>query len=262
MRRSSLVLVKWLRPLDYTIGSGYVPVSHAVMATWSNGFLDGEDTEDIRADNACEGAVYVQPKVLPNPYVRRVGNFEVDLVMADNSTRTVRVQVRPGSYPQEILKLRKAEAAEAGGDAARCGFIKDVTDIRFVEGEGGPLCPWQIVADNPALVDEQTPFEDREETPWACQALGLSGDPHLTTDGAGRVWLATVTDGRVRVLVRDSPQRPWEEQTPAFDEEDQFSDPCIMCTPDGRIYVMATRVGGRSVLRRSVDQGRTWEAPV
>jgi len=260
IRRTALTLVKWLRPVDYTIGSGYVPVTHAIMATWSNGFIDGEDTGDIRTDNACEGAVYVQPKILPNPYVRRVGEFEVDCIMADDSTRTFRVQVRPGSYPQPIVKLRKAAAAEAGGDPAKCGMIKDVTNITFVSGEGGPLCPWQVVADNPVLVDQQTPFEDAQETPWACQMLGLSRQIHSTVDGAGRIWRAMNDEGRIRVLVRDSPQRPWVERSPAFDEKDAFQRPRIMCMSDGRVYVGARRIGGKCVLRMSPDDGMRWEA--
>ena len=88
----------------------------------------------------------------------------------------------------------------------------------------------------------------------------LPGDPHLAVDYAGRVWLAFRSKGNIVVYDRDSPQRPWRERTPAFQEHDHTA-PCIMHFPDQRILVTATRWGGHSELMESRDYGHTWSRP-
>jgi len=269
-RRSALLLTRWLRPVDYIENDDYIETyegltrwvtRHAVLGTWANGFVDGDDAADIAARHGIEADLFVQPKALPNPYVRRPGTFDVTCTMADDSSRTFRVTVRPGSYPTAIRPFRKTAAAE-GGEPARFGFIKDVTNIQFVEGEGGPLCPWQLVADVPALVMAETPIADQADTPWAGQFVMRFGEPHATVDGFGRIWVAFADEGKIRVVVRSSPQRAWEERTPAFDEGDQeYKSPCVMCMSTGRVHVSATLVGGKSIMRMSCDDGESWGAP-
>lgn len=100
--------------------------------------------------------------------------------------------------------------------------------------------------------------DDCLDDAWACATRG--GDPHHAIDEAGRVWMAYEYEHDIRVVHRDSPQRDWEEHTPAF-EEMQHMAPSICCLTDGRILVAATRWRGKTELMMSPDDGMSWQRP-
>lgn len=118
---------------------------------------------------------------------------------------------------------------------------------------------WDYAAEVGATMTSAGRMAGREYLHMALE-IGMA-NPHLTVDDAGRIWLAAMCGGDIRVWVRSSPQRDWVERERAF-AEGWHDHPSIIAMSTGVLMVVATRKGAFSELHSSGDDGRSWGVPI
>jgi len=266
-KRSSIKLTRWLRPVNYIENDDYLQLyhgyprwvaQHPTLASWGEGgFTDGDDAAEIVSTNGLEEGtgLYVQPKILPAD-IAGDADYIIRCTNPDGKTRDKRAHLNVGRKdPLRLTRARKTGGADGDNPSA----FDWISDIYGIDSEEPGFNSFAVVGESPALVMGQTPVANTADTPWACQFQVRCGEPHHDVDGAGRIWRALNDEGTIRIHVRESPQRPWVERAPAFDEALEYCHPCILRMNDGRLMVCATVVGGKTRWRRSCDDGRHWE---
>jgi len=101
-----------------------------------------------------------------------------------------------------------------------------------------------------------TGVRDGREFYWTAWIGSRVGNPELTEDSTGRIWMVYESDGAIKCVVRASPQRDWEERTSVVETKHSHPSICVLST--GQIMVCATEVDGTTHMWASGDDGRHW----
>ena len=133
---------------------------------------------------------------------------DIDCVLETGELETRRVVIGAGlrgpcsehvfGDAVRVSEVAKMKAELAPSPYVGAGFYRGVADIRLVEPASAPGCRFTVVADVPFLASPMgVPVSPRISTPVALQVDRPWGNPHLTCDAVGQVFLAYTDDGDI-----------------------------------------------------------------
>lgn len=208
--------------------------------------------------------------VFPSGYVTPLTyTVEIDCVRDDGQIETHTVTIPAGTKGPDaddefgdvirVVERSKLPAESVGSPYRNVGLFRGVADVRLVEPSSAPGCIFTIVNDVPWLAsDKGVPVEAEQATPVAVQITGQWGSPHLLDDAVGQLFLFWVDNGDIYMRSRSGLPGEWTDARAVIDTGDA-EGPWAGKNAHGQMLVVCSRVGGRTMVLRSCDDGRTWE---
>ena len=265
------LLAKWTRPVNYlenddflydnwkVLGYDRWVAQHVTMGIWGAGTLTpGDDTDDIKAANNLTTDVYVQPKVIPGS-IEVEATYTIGFTMADSSTEYFEITLYPGEEdPRPLTRVTKLGPATGEETLTAADFVKSLHSIVVDDPGDSDANYFSVVADNPAIVDQMTPIENQEQTPWVCQLIepirqylwyNMFGLLHQLRSHAGQIDLRWMPYPTISWLGLQSI------------EEGGANDLFIGGRYGQGWCVMSWRRGWVVSIARSFDQGETIDGP-
>lgn len=195
--------------------------------------------------------------------------LDVDAVRWDGTLERVRVVVPAGMRGPcaevpfgEVVRLRstarmKAELVSAPYPGS--GLYRGVADMRLASAGPASGCRCKVTADGPYLASPVgVKVENRVGTPVALQLDRAWGNPDLTEDQFGEIFVAYTREGNIELRRRGGLSGTWEEaQVMAGDGTSDYAD--VAKNGQGTLLVAYERDGQETVLVQSRDDGQEVE---
>ena len=209
-------------------------------------------------------AVFEAGYVLPSAL-----EVEVDCVLADGVVETRRLVLEAGSRGPcaevafgdavRLVRAPKARAESCASPYRGAGVYVGVSDIRLVSPASAAGCRFALVADVPFLASAGgVPTKVRASAPVALEVGGgSSGNPHLMSDGVGRIFLTYSRDGDIILHRRGGMSGEWDEGETVLEGGHDF--PWTAKDPRGTLMVMSERNASATEVLTSRDDGEHME---
>jgi len=194
---------------------------------------------------------------------------DLDCRRLDGLIETRRVTIEEGTKGPSIdddfgdvirvAEVDKLLAEDKGQPWAGTGLYVGISDVRLVDPPQAPGCRFDIVNDVPVLCSvDGIAVAGRKATPIAVQVVGAWGNPHLTDDAVGQLFMFWAERGDIFMSHRRGLPRNWVSPRRITGGGDA-DEPWGGKDEAGQLTLVCMRGGHRAQVLRSRDDGRHWE---
>jgi len=262
---SYLAAKAWLGPN----GFGRWVAKHFTFAEVNKGGVLFTDGTSIAAQEAAQGRTIgpCRLKAVPGGgvWTSPPARFRVTCTRPDGGSDTVDLTIPTGFggsgdlFPDFVRLSTKEQLDSDRGFGPHAGFYTDVTGVTPLDDPPASV-RFDIVNDSPHRNNGSgVPVRECQAEPYlVLLPLVREGAPYLCRDAAGRIHRFLRRGGAIVHEVLASRTVGWEGGEMAFDPNHVADTPCGALLPDGTLLCTCQWSGG-TVLRRSRDDGATWE---